>query len=354
MIAAFDHPFLSGLLGDAEMTSLLGVEAEIAAMLRFESILADVEGAFGIIPADAADAITSALAGFQPDMQALKRGVARDGVVAPELVRQIRQSVGEPHSKYVHFGATSQDVIDTAMVLRARSCLDLLEERLGGLVAAFADIDRRFGSSRLMGRTRMQAAMPITVANRIESWRAPFLRHSERLATLRKSLLVIQFGGAVGTLETLGGDAKNVRSALAERLGLDDAEQWQSQRDRIADLANWLSLVTGTLGKFGQDIALMAQSGDEIELAGGGASSSMAHKQNPIDAEVLIALARFNAIQLSGMHQALVHEQERSGAAWTLEWMILPQMVMAAGASTRAAERLVRNVIAIGSKPSGI
>ncbi|TIT48326.1 MAG: 3-carboxy-cis,cis-muconate cycloisomerase, partial [Mesorhizobium sp.] len=130
---------------------------------------------------------------------------------------------------------------------------------------------------------------------------------------------------------------------------LDDAPQWHSQRDRIAELANWLSLVTGGLGKFGQDIALMAQAGDELQLAGGGSSSAMAHKRNPIDAEMLVTLARYNAAQLSGMHHALVHEQERSGAAWTLEWLILPQMLMAAGASTCVADRLLSNITAIGA-----
>ncbi|RUU26526.1 3-carboxy-cis,cis-muconate cycloisomerase, partial [Mesorhizobium sp. M6A.T.Ca.TU.002.02.2.1] len=140
-----------------------------------------------------------------------------------------------------------------------------------------------------------------------------------------------------------------VRAAVAERLSLGDAPQWHSQRDRIAELANWLSLVTGGLGKFGQDIALMAQAGDELQLAGGGSSSAMAHKRNPIDAEMLVTLARYNAVQLSGTHHALVHEQERSGAAWTLEWLILPQMLMAAGASTCVADRLLSNITAIGA-----
>ncbi len=349
MIAAFDHPFLSGLLGDEEMSALLGVEAELAAMLRFERTLAEVEVTLGIIPAGAAKVIESALSSFKPDLHALKRGVAHDGVVVPELVDQIKRIVGHPQSEYVHFGATSQDVIDTAMVLRVSPCLDLLEGRLRGFATTLDDIENRFGGRRVMGRTRMQAAMPISVADRVESWRAPVLRHLERLTSLRNSILVIQFGGATGTLEKLGGGAKNVRADLAKSLGLGDAEQWHSQRDRIVEFANWLSIMTGTLGKLGQDIALMAQNGDEIELAGGGKSSAMPHKHNPIDAEVLIALARFNATQLSGMHQALVHEQERSGAAWTLEWMIMPQMLMATGASTLTAERLLRNVRSIGS-----
>ncbi|RWP56446.1 3-carboxy-cis,cis-muconate cycloisomerase [Mesorhizobium sp.] len=342
MIAAFDSPLLSGLLGDEKMATLLGVEAELATMLQFEKALADAEGALGIVPAAAASAIGRVLDNFRPDISALRDGTARDGVMVPELVRQIRHAVGEPHSEHVHFGATSQDVIDTAMILRIRACIDLLEERLSALVVAFGD-------RPLMARTRMQAAIPISVADRVTSWREPLVRHHERLQSMRRSVLVIQFGGAVGTLEKFADKGAAVRAAVAERLSLGDAPQWHSQRDRIAELANWLSLVTGGLGKFGQDIALMAQAGDELQLAGGGSSSAMAHKRNPIDAEMLVTLARYNAVQLSGTHHALVHEQERSGAAWTLEWLILPQMLMAAGASTCVADRLLSNITAIGA-----
>ncbi len=350
MIAAFDHPFLSGLLGDEEMAHRLGVESEIAAMLRFEIALAEVEGELGIIPAGAAEAIANALDDFSPEMAGLRAGTERDGVVVPELIRQIRHAVGQPHGEHVHFGATSQDVIDTAMVLRAKACIGLLHGRLEALAAALATLGQQFGERPLMGRTRMQPAIRIAVSDRLSTWLGPLLRHIERLEAVRRSVLVVQFGGAAGTLERFGGKGPAVRAALADRLGLGDAPQWQSQRDRAAELANWLALLTGSLGKFGQDIALMAQAGDEIQLASGGASSAMAHKCNPVDAEVLVTLARFNAVQLSGMHQALVHEQERSGAAWTLEWMILPQMLISAGTSTRVADRLVRNIRAIGGQ----
>jgi 3-carboxy-cis,cis-muconate cycloisomerase len=349
MIAPFDHPFLSGLLGDDEMSVRLGVDAEIDAMIRFERSLAEIEGALGVIPAAAADAIRDALADFKPDISDLKRGVSRDGVVVPNLIEQVRQSLADHQAEYVHFGATSQDVVDTALILRVVSCLDLLETRLHGLEAGFNDIERQFGDAIIMGRTRMQAAISITVADRLESWRAPLRRHVERLATVRSSVRVLQFGGAAGTLDALGTSANAVRAGLAKSLGLGDVVQWHSQRDRIADLASWLALVTGSLGKLGQDIALMAQAG-EIEFASGGASSTMPHKQNPIDAELLVTLSRFNATQLSGIHQSMIHEQERSGAAWTLEWMILPQMLMAAGTSTATAERLLRNVLAIAAR----
>ncbi|WP_245455040.1 3-carboxy-cis,cis-muconate cycloisomerase [Mesorhizobium sp. M9A.F.Ca.ET.002.03.1.2] len=330
------------------MASLLGVGAEITAMIGFEVALAEVEAENGFIPAEAAAAIAHALATFWPDMARLKAGTARDGVVVPDLVRQMRQAVEEPYSKHVHSGATSQDVIDTAFVLRAGACLDLLEQRLAALASAFAHLSGRFGERLLTGHTRMQPARPIRAADRIESWRAPLLRHIERLETVRRSTGVIQFGGAAGTLDAFGEKGLTVRAALAARLGLADAPQWHGQRDRVAELAGWLSLVTGGLGKFGQDIALTAQAGDEIELSSGGSSSAMPNKQNPVDAEVLVTLARYNATQLSAVHHAVIHEQERSGAAWTLEWMVLKQMMMAAGASTRLASTLINRVEALG------
>ena len=347
-VSAFDHPFLSGLLGDDETAQLLGSDAEIAAMLSFEIALAKVEAQHGLIPAEAAAAIRDGLNGFRPDMASLKAATARDGVVVPEFVRQLRAAVGEPHAKHVHFGATSQDVIDTAKICNLVPILVNFDDRLAKIDALFADLDSRFGKNPLMAYTRMQPAIPITAGDRIESWRAPLSRHRARLAALRSSLLVIQFGGAAGTLERLGGNAATIREALAEELGLGDAPQWHSQRDRIAEFASWLSLVTGSLGKFGQDVALMAQSGSGIALGGGGASSAMPHKQNPVAAEILVTLARYNAVQLSGIHQALVHELERSGSAWTLEWLVLTNMVMGAATATRITAELVGHIEHLG------
>jgi len=345
----FDHPVLSGLLGDDETARHFSAEAEIAAMLAFERALAEAEAGEGVIEAEAAVAIVAALEKFKPDMAGLKAGVGQDGVVVPELVKQLRAAIGKPHDKALHFGATSQDVVDTGLILRLKHVVAHLDAVLADVVELLAGCEAQFGDRALMGRTRMQAAIPITVSDRVRAWREPLLRHRSRLETQGRDLLVVQFGGAAGTLEKLGDRATAVRAGLAERLGLGDAPQWHSQRDRLAEFASVLSLISGSLGKFGQDVALMAQAGGEIALKGGGGSSAMPHKQNPVAAEVLVTLARFNATQLSGMHQALVHEQERSGAAWTLEWLILPQMVAATAASLRQAKILAGQIEAIGS-----
>ncbi|GLQ80791.1 3-carboxy-cis,cis-muconate cycloisomerase [Mesorhizobium huakuii] len=347
-VSPFDHPLLSSLLGDEETARHFSVEAEIAAALAFEGALAEAEADNGIVGLDAAAAIVAALNSFRPDTGLLRAGVAKDGVMVPELVRQIRAAVGEPHGASVHFGATSQDVIDTALVLRLKSVVDHLSLLLTENIVRLSALDDRFGGRALTGMTRMRPAIPIRALDRVATWLVPLLRHQQRLSDQSARLLVVQFGGAAGTLEKLGGKGPAVRAALAAKLGLADAPQWQCQRDTLADFAGWLSLVTGSLGKFGQDIALMAQRGTEIALSGGGGSSAMPHKQNPVKAEALVALARFNATQLSGMHQALVHEQERSGAAWTLEWLLLPQMIVATAASLRLAAELAAQIENLG------
>ncbi|SEH72393.1 3-carboxy-cis,cis-muconate cycloisomerase [Rhizobium tibeticum] len=318
-------------------------------MLAFEAALAKAEAVHGLILPDAARRIGVVCATFEPDLSQLRAATACDGVVVADLVKQLRKAVGSPFSDCVHLAATSQDVIDTSLMVRLKAVAFLLSNRLSNIAQAFDDLDARFGKARLMGRTRMQAAIAITVSDRLRAWRAPLEGYRDRLTEQR---FLVQFGGAAGTLDKLQDKALAIRAALAQELGLSDEPQWQSQRGLIADLASLLSLISGSLGKFGQDIALLAQAGDEIELAGGGGSSAMSHKQNPVAAETLVALARFNATQLSGIHQSLVHEQERSGAAWTLEWLILPQMVMATAASLRLAFELTGNIRRIGAVKS--
>lgn len=347
-LSPFEHPFLSGLFGDSEIVELFSARGDIAAMVRFETALAQAEAGTGLISEDVAKAIVSGLSDFAADMTALRHGVAKDGVVVPELVRQMRAAVAGEAAEKVHFGATSQDVIDTSLMLRLKAAAEIIATRLGRLIDTLGDLVSRDGHTPLTGYTRMQVAIDITVADRATSWIDPLTRHLLRLETFAQTGFALQFGGAAGTLEKLGDNAVAVRADLARRLGLANRPQWQSQRDDIAEFANILSLVTGALGKFGQDIALMAELGSEIRLSGGGGSSAMPHKQNPVNAETLVALARFNAVQISALHQSLVHEQERSGASWMLEWMTLPLMVTGAGSSLLLAERQISQINSLG------
>ncbi|MDB5524137.1 MAG: 3-carboxy-cis,cis-muconate cycloisomerase [Rhizobium sp.] len=347
----FFPSFLNDLLFDPELSHLVGTDADCAAMLKFEMALAEAEAANGLISEDAALTIVEMGATFAPGIVTLQHATLKDGVVVPEFVRELRDYVGGDASQYLHFGATSQDVIDTVLALKLKRVFILFESRLQVLLETLDGLVNVHGQNQLMGRTRMQAAIPITVADRLDVWRGLVSRAGDDLASVREKNLILSLAGPAGTSEKFGNKIDAVRNSLAGLLGLSVPDYVpHAARDRIATLGNWLSLVTGALGKIGQDIALMAQNEiAEIALEGGGGSSAMAHKQNPVRAEVLVSLARFNAVQVSGLHQALVHEQERSGAAWTLEWLILPQMLNATGTALTHAQALLDQVRRIGS-----
>jgi 3-carboxy-cis,cis-muconate cycloisomerase len=350
MTDVFDHPWLGGLFADPDMAAIWSPDAQMAGMRAFEAAFSRALGRAGL--ADRAQAETAAMVIEQAifDRDDLRAGTGQDGVVVPRLVKQIKAAAGDA-ADAVHKGATSQDVIDTATALAMRDTLALMDARLAELTDALKGLAARFGDRPLMGRTRMQAATEITVHDRIASWLLPLADHRARIAEARPRIARLQLGGASGDRKDLGDKAAAVAEDVAAALGLGNPPRsWHAMRDGVAEFAGLLSLVTGTLGKMGQDVALMAQQGiAEIELSGGGASSAMAHKQNPVLAELLVTLARFNAVQVSAIHQSMIHEQERSGAAWALEWMVLPQMAQATGRALVAAITLAGQVRRIGS-----
>ncbi|MCB8819887.1 3-carboxy-cis,cis-muconate cycloisomerase [Microvirga rosea] len=345
-------PILQTLVGDDEIGTLFSNDAELAAILKTEAALAQAQAEVGLISEAAASRVTEACHGFAPDWQGLAKGLARDGVVVPELVKQLRRAVEKPHDQAVHLGATSQDILDTALILRLKQAVEIFAGRLKGVIDALRDLKDREGRVSLMAHTRMQRALPFETADKIDTWLRPLQRQAEALDELLPHLLVIQLGGPIGTRAELKGHGDAVAAAMARRLDLTCAASWHSQRDRIGEFASWLSLVSGILGKFGQDLVLMAQNElAEVSLPSGGGSSAMAHKSNPVQAEVLIALARFNAGMLGILHQAMIHENERSGAAWTLEWIVLPQMVVTLGAALSKAQALAEGMNFSPSRP---
>lgn len=207
-ISVFDHPILSGLLGDAEIAAQFSTAAELAAILAFEVSLAKAEAEAGLIPQAAADAIIALPERFVPDVDAIREATTRDGVVIPELVGQWRAALGE-QGKHIHFGATSQDAIDTGLMLRLTQVVRLLDMRLTAVVGAIDALEARFGSLPLMGQTRMQAAIGISVGDRLASWRAPLVRYRQMLKPWLEEGFPVQFGGAAGTLEKLGEQSRS-------------------------------------------------------------------------------------------------------------------------------------------------
>jgi 3-carboxy-cis,cis-muconate cycloisomerase len=332
---------LSALAGDAEIEALLADAAQIAAMVSVELALASASAEAGLISAEAADAIAAAAAGFEPDMDGLAEGMERDGVVVPALVGQLRTRVAEPYREALHRGATSQDIIDTALMVQTGPILDIIAARLAALIDALAGLKAAHGGKTLMAHTRMQAALPTDWGAKLDSWLEPLQRYFRTIEQMRPSLLVVQLGGPVGDRASFDGKGDAIAALLAQRLGLGVARPWHTVRDPLVALTGTLALLTGTLGKIGADIALLSQTEVQaLTLAEGGGSSSMAHKSNPVAAEILVALARQNAGLAGTMQQAMVHEYERSGAAWALEWLTLPAMFVATGASLRLALRI--------------
>jgi 3-carboxy-cis,cis-muconate cycloisomerase len=239
--------------------------------------------------------------------------------------------------------------MDTACVLQLRAATDLIKKRLGEItrhLSALADQHRR---TVLAGRTHSQQALPITFGLKVAGWLAPLMRHAERLKEISPRLLVVQFGGAAGTLAALGDKGLAVTEELARELKLRvPVMPWHTQRDCIVEFAGWLSLVTGSLGKLAQDIILMAQSevgelGESAE-AGRGGSSTMPQKSNPITSELILAAARTNASLLSALHHAQIQEHERGTHGWQVEWLALPQMIALTGGALKHGAYLAKNL----------
>lgn len=350
-----DSELFSPLFSDAEMTAVFTDEAFVRQMLAVEAALATVEGQLGVIPAAAADQIATAAAQLHVDFAQMRAGIEKAGVPVIELVRQLRAAVGGAAADYVHWGATTQDVMDTAVILQSRAALSLLQSRLDALIPSLAALAERHRHTLMAGRTHAQQALPIPFGLKVAGWCAPLLRHRQRLVQLQPRLLCVQFGGAAGTLAALGepgtvGQGTAVQAALAQELQLHlPLMPWHTQRDNLAELAGWLSSLTGSLAKMAQDIILLAQSEvGEVRETGDtarGGSSTMPQKRNPIISETIIAAARTNASLLAAVHQAQIQEHERGTHGWQVEWLTLPQMFALSGAALNKAFFLSQHLV---------
>ncbi|MEO0683299.1 MAG: lyase family protein, partial [Pseudomonadota bacterium] len=334
----FDSAVLRGHLSDADAAALFTDAAEIRAMMLVEAALAEAQGALGLIPAEAAEAIGRAAREAVIDPAELAEGTAAAGVVVPAFVERFRRAVADPaQAAWLHHGATSQDILDTALVLRLKRLLEQLEARQRATLGALAAAARRWRDLPMAARTRGQAATPTSFGARIALWGAPLLRSLDRQAQLAPRLLVVSLHGAAGTSAALGEAAPALRARMAARLGLGDAPlPWHAARDGLAELASHLAILTAAHGKMGRDLLELARSeAGEARAGAAGGSSTMPHKRNPVGPEALIALAR-HASRLSGaLQEAMLAEHERDGAAWTLEWLSLPQLCLTAAASAR-------------------
>ncbi len=332
---------LGPLFGWEAVDDLFSDRRRVQGMLDFEAALARAEARAGVIPAAAAATITARCRAELFDIDSLAHDTVPSGNPAIPLVRQLTRLVAEKDAeaaRFVHWGATSQDAIDTGFVLQLRDALDLIEPELARLAGATADLARRYRAAPLAGRTWMQQALPMTLGLKFAGWLDALDRHRERLAEARGRALVVQLGGAVGTLASLGERGFDVGLALGEELRLAvPAMPWHSHRDRIAEITTVLGLVTGTLGKIARDIALHMQTevAEIFEPAaeGRGGSSTMPHKRNPVAAAVVLSAALRVPPLVGAMLTAMVQEQERGLGGWQAEWEVLPEILrLSAGA----------------------
>jgi len=338
--AAADSAIYQGLMGDAETAALFSDSAEIRAMLLVEGALARVQGELGLIPQDAAAFIDRAAREVVIDPATLAAETARNGVPVPALLTAFRKAAGAPEPMaWLHWGATSQDIIDTALALRLRRVIEIWAARLDGLIADLGHLAAAHADVPMAARTYGQVATPSSFGAQVASWGRPLLRHRARLAAVRDDVLQVSLAGAAGTLSAMGPQGPRVRAGLAAALDLTDpGTGWHSERDGIASLGAWMAGLTASLGKMGEDLILLVQSGlGEVRIAGAGGSSTMPQKQNPVGPAVLVALARQVAGLNATMGQAVMHRQARDGAAWFTEWLTLPQMCQSTAKSLALA-----------------
>lgn len=270
----------------------------------------------------------------------LRAGTVSAGVPVPALVAALRATAG-PEGSWLHWGATSQDIVDCANVLQWRDMLDLLAARIGALLNALEKASLAQAHQPMAGRTRSQVAVPISLGLRIAQWAQPLIGLEQDLPGLRARLLRVQFGGAAGSASAVGDKGAALSAALAADLGLADSPCWHTDRSAVVVLGGWLTAVTAALAKLARDLIVMGRSEiAELRAGSGGGSSTMPQKSNPVAAEAIVTLADFVALLQPGLARAAAPLEERDGAAWSLEWLCLPQMGMATAAALRHAQSL--------------
>ncbi|MDY6949650.1 MAG: 3-carboxy-cis,cis-muconate cycloisomerase [Pseudomonadota bacterium] len=301
--------------------------------LDFEKALALAQGRLKIIPQDAANEIASHCELSQIDMAKLKEVTERVGTPVMPVVQQLVKLCKDKLGEWVHWGATTQDVMDTATVMQIAESLDLIGHELDGICDALAALAKKYRDTPMAGRSYLQQAVPITFGYKMATVLAGFERHRERLAQLRARVLVGEFGGAAGTLSSLGKDGLKCQAELMKELKLAaPAISWHTVRDTIAETGAFLALVTGLCGKFALDVKLLMQT--EVEevyepfAPGRGSSSTMPQKRNPISSVYVSTQAAIVKQHAAALMEAMVEDHERSSGPWQIEWIVLPEIFM--------------------------
>ena len=345
MASTSSSPSLLGpLFSSAAMRAIVDDRARLQRMLDFEAALAKAQAGAGVIPAKAADAIVAACKAERFDSGKIAEDAVAAGNIAIPLVKLLTAEVAKADKAaagFVHWGATSQDVIDTALVLELRDAIDALIADLDRAIFFFSEKARQHRQTPTVARTWMQQALPMPFGLKLAGYAAALFRSQERLMGLLDSALALQFGGAAGTLAALGGKGLDVTERLGKELRLHAPEApWHSHRDRLADVAAAFAILSGTCGKIARDISLLMQSevGEAFEPAeaGRGGSSSMPHKRNPTAAAAALACAAMAPQLAATIFAAQVQEHERALGGWQAEWPTFPALALVTSGALRA------------------
>src|SRR6478609_1777519 len=329
-------PLLAPMLSSVAMRAVCDDRSTLQNMLDFEAALARAEAATGVIPASAVGPIEAACKADTFDMAALAEAATRSGNLAIPLVKTLTANVGRADAeaaRYVHWGATSQDVIDTATMLTLRAGIDALDADLCRAIKGFAALARAHRNTAMVARTWLQHALPMPFGLKAAEYAASLARSRCRLRRLAREGLALQFGGAAGTLAALGDKGLIVAERLAQELNLPLPEApWHTHRDRIAEAASVLAILAGTCGKIARDVSLMMQTdvGEAFEPSGEGrgGSSTMPHKRNPVASATALAAATMAPNLAATIFAAQVQDHERSAGPWHAEWPTLPTLLL--------------------------
>ncbi len=355
MVNVSSNSLLTGIASTPSMEAIFSAGEQVQAMLRFEAALSGALEECALAPAGVASPLEQLLKdGFltQGRADVLIAGAARSGNIAIPFVKMLTAEVAtlDPVAAgYVHFGATSQDVLDTATVLQLKEALRFIEQDVQKLLASCVTLAESHANTVMPGRTWLQQGPPVTLGLKAAGWAASLDRHEDRLRQASGRALMLQFGGAVGTLASLHEDGLRVSTALARRLGLAEPTlPWHSHRDSFAELATAVGLLTGTLGKMACDLSLLMQTevGEVSEPSGvgRGGSSTMPHKRNPVGCAAVLAVAVRMPGLVSTMLSAMPQEHERALGGWQAEWETLPEIFRLCGATLAAMKEIVANL----------
>jgi|SRR5579875_3020433 len=361
-ILPIDSEIFGALFGTVEMRELFSERTQLQLMLDVEAALSRAQARVGLVPREIAHKVTAAARVENLRLTEIARSMHQVGYPVFALVRELGRAAGPEAARYIHLGATTQDILDTALVLQLRRGAVLIRRDLLAIARALAALAQRYRDTPMAGRTHLQQAVPISFGLKCAIWASPFPRHIQRLDQALARAAMLQYGGAAGTLAPLGADGLAVAQALAEELDLrlPDAP-WHVVRDTLAEFAALMGLIAGSLGKFAFDITLLMQN-EVAEVAepyeeGRGSSSTMPQKRNPIASEYILAAARAVHALVGVMLGAMIQDHERASGPWQSEALALPEsFVLAAGALAQAraiaegltvdSERMRRNLTA--------